>query len=155
MKNPFQKRVHQPQNPMQELQRQEAEKQKSAQAARRKKVKEVLLPILFSEADSTLDGVIIANTMGQALETTVRNRLYAVKVGEFDREIAQLTNGKVRYQRIADALKEEKVSDALAILAELKVMVNDSLDQKFAKTPFKEFLADLKDAPSGKIILPS
>jgi hypothetical protein len=129
---------------------QEQERQKKEADLRKKKVKDLILPILFSESENTLDGIIMANTLAQAVENTVRAKLFQAKISEYDKDLAQATGGKPRYQKILDVLKDEKVSDAIALLATLKGMVNEGMDKKFSKVPLKEFLGELEN----KILIP-
>lgn len=153
MKNPFQPRKHLPQDPRQAAMIAEQEHQRKEGEARKKKVKDLLFPILFSESENTLDGIIMANTLAQAVENTVRTKLFEVNMSDYDRELAQATGNKPRYQKMLDALKSEKVSDAIALLATLKGMVNEGMDRRFSKVPLKEFL-DVPEVPTGKIIIP-
>ena len=150
MKNPFEKRTHIPQDPQAMMMHQEQERQKKEADLRKKKVKDLILPILFSESENTLDGIIMANTLAQAVENTVRAKLFQAKISEYDKDLAQATGGKPRYQKILDVLKDEKVSDAIALLATLKGMVNEGMDKKFSKVPLKEFLGELEN----KILIP-
>ena len=151
MKNPFQKRVHEPQDPRQVMMQSQQAQKKAQDEARRKKAEKLVLPVLLEECESTLDGVIFVNTMADVIQRVVENKVWSSKLGDHDKEITEAIASKPRYQKIVETLKEEKMVDAINLLAEIKIIVNNSIDRKFSKTQLKDFVEQPKE--SG-IILP-
>ena len=98
----------------------------------------------MENAESTLDGVIMANTIATKMQEVVTQKILEQKLDIYAKDLILVFQGKPRYAKIIDALKDEKLSEAVNLLAMLKGMVNEGIDRKFAKTPMKEFFEEEK-----------
>ena len=152
MKNPFQKRTHQPQDPRAMLQEQMSKQAKENAEAARKKAETLLLPLFLKNSENVLDAIVWVNTLSSKLQEMAAERAVSMKVSEFEKEFRLNVTAKHgdRYNGVVDILKEMDVKEAVNLLNEIKLITNEAIEKKYSKTRLEDFL----EKKSG-IILPS
>jgi len=115
-------------------------------AALRKKAIDLMLPIFLEKSENVLDATIWANTLSQKLQEMAADRAVSMKVEEFEKDLRLNTTAKhgERYEEVIDRIKGMQVKEAVQLLAELKLIINEGIERKFAKEKLKEFLEEKK-----------
>jgi hypothetical protein len=142
MKNPLQKRVHIPQNPQAMMMKAAQEKSQQEQKELREKAERVLLPLFLKKSENILDAVVWANTLSQKVQELAAERAVSMKVSDYEKELRTQTTAKhgERYDELVDVLKDMQVKEAVTLLAQIKSIINASIDNKLSKVKLDEFV---------------
>lgn len=151
MKNPNQKRIHEPKSPHQIMMEQGQKRQKDEQDALRKKAETLLLPLFLNKSENVLDAIVWANTISAKIQELAAERAVAMKVADYEKDLRINTTAKhgERYDEVVDVIKDMEVKEAVSLLNEIKLIINASIDEKFSKLKLDEFLVK-----KSTIILP-
>jgi hypothetical protein len=142
MKNPFQKRIHEPQDPHRLMLEQGQKRQKEEQDALRKEAETLLLPLFIKNSESVLDAIVWVNTLSGKVQEMAAEKAVKMKVSEFDKELRLNTTAKhgERYNVVLDTIQDISVEHSVKLLNEIKLIVNASIDSKFSKLKLEDFV---------------
>lgn len=128
------------------MQDQQQKRAKEESAAVRKKAEDLLLPLFLKGSENVMDAIVWANTLSAKVQELAAERAVAMKVSEYERELVLQTTAKhgERYNGVIDAIKDMPVKEAVQLLNEIKLIVNNGIDKKLAVLKLDEFLEKKK-----------
>ncbi len=110
------------------------------------KANKVLAPILISRTGNIADALLFMTVLEQQIQKAAADKALKLKMEECRKEMNfNLSNPHIAfYLDVFDALKEEPVGDAVAILSLLKQTINGAAQKEMSQRSIKEFLPNAK-----------
>ena len=106
------------------------------------KANKIVAPVLIQKTGNVADALLFLTVLEQGIQKAAADKALKLKLEDCRKEMNfNLSNPHMDFYLSAfDAMKEELVSDAVALLAVLKQEINGSAQKEMSKRSIKEFL---------------